>query len=651
MSKVSKKLQQTWRWRIEQQHEQALEGYVELAGLTGLPFGSEFKPDEIIKLCTAGKPEDIIDTILLKASLRRMQKSFSESRDLVNLCDQLVSKMGIKSTYRLYFEKGLNFFATGDFTNALDCFLAATKSKKESDDYSTWERLCAELNSLLCFENLGIPATEMLRKIDASVAKLGKNATDGVLSQIEAYQLRSDFRQGLVSQTKIELNSKDPSNQSTYFKLWIARLPYHRYALPQKDFGKKLAEFCVNQDLNLFMKNFRLRTLQGIQHTDDSAGFIKPSEWVDRFYLWTWCWLQDPNSWPLSKVMPMLERLRSDDFISRLTVEDQQLLINTLSWLDLFDQQQDHQTFIQKWAISIDNKFPIFELEHLCIAYLKARRDREDHLADSYYEQLTSHPLWHSKDLYFRMLIEEVRGDSGSNGSPNSFSSLTENLIKLIGISGQSTAAISVDFSTFKITNSESQNSTTTSEPLCRALEVIRKYHVTTKEKLLAASFGLRSYDMVLHDQKIYNLLQRLNKICRPYIQFRTKEGKIYSEGAWDRVQIVNRQLLSDQLGENRYWRSFFSPNGSLDSTPESRDVSSKKSLAIPGEMKTKDLQNILGKSRATTNRLIGAWEKQRLIKRQGKARATKLILTPELIAKISNDQSMKNEFIGGRRL
>ena len=642
---VSQKLRQAWRCRIEQKHESALNGYVELASIIGLPFGNGFEKNEVLSICSKTDPTEVIDTILLKASLRRMQGVFDESSELIKLSESLVSELGISGTYRLYFEKGLNFFATGDFTNALDCFLAAASKVKAKDDYSTWESLCAEMNSLMCFENLGIPSNDIINKINLNMKSLGSEVSEGISSQLEAYHLRNSFRVGEVSKLKLAKEVSLSANQVSSFKLWVARLPFHRYSLPQEKFSEKLAEFCVDQESNLFMRSFRLRTLQGIQHADDLSSFVKPSERIDRIYLWTWHWLQDPDTWPLNKIMSLLDPIRSSDFISHLTSEDKQLLVNALSWLDLFDRQKDHSAIIKKWSGGGNARFPIFDLEYLCIAYLKARRDRDDHLAADYYRQLANHPLWNSKDLYFKKIVEGSTGGRGAGGSANSLSGLCDNLARLIGVSSKSDAVITVDFATFKITNKKIGS--TNSEPLCRALELLKKYKVVTKEHLLAGCFGLRSYDAILHDQKIYNLLQRINKMCHPHLQFKTKEGKIYSEGSWNGVDVLNHQVLSDQIGEHKQWQNLFNGPDEFNNQLGRDSEVKRKEISIPNEISTKDLQRILGKSRATTNRMISKWEEQRLVERRGKARATTLVLSEELIKKISRTYTKNNQFNG----
>jgi len=647
MTDVFQKLRQAWRCRIDQKHEQALTGYIEVASIIGLPFGNSFEKKYLVDLCSEKSPYDVVDAILLKSSLRRMQKSFDESCELVELCESIVSELGVDRTYRLFFEKGLNFFAIGDFTNALDCFLAAANKVKADDDYSTWERLCAEINSLLCFENLGIPATGIITKINASISSLGSNVSDGVLSQMEAFKLRGNFRRGEIKPLKLPDQTPLKANQSNYFKLWTACLPYHRNSLPQGDLSKKLAEFCIDQENSFFMRSFRLRTIQGIQHADDSSSFVKPSEWIDRLYLWTWNWLRDPDIWPLSKVMSLLEPLRSSDFNSRLTSEDQQLLVNGLSWLDLFDRQQDHGAFIKKWVGGFGSRSPIFELEYLCIAYLKARRDRNDQVAIDYWKQLSDHPLWTSEELYFRKLVEGAIGGSGADGEPETFGTLFENLGRLIGLSNNSSSVLTADFATFRVTNKKKPNGSTNSESICRAIELLKKYKVATKEHLLASCFGLRAYDVILHDQKIYNLLQRLNKVCNPYLKFKTKGGKVYGEGSWDRVNILNYQILSEQIVEHQQWKSLFDTNQKSIHQGAGLPKLGQKDLSIPSELSTKDLQHILGKSRATTNRMIIRWEKLKLVKRRGRARATTLLLSDELIKEISHIHH-KNTYLNG---
>src|SRR5207237_1271108 len=142
----------------------------------------------------------------------------------------------------------------------------------------------------------------------------------------------------------------------------------------------------------------------------------KPSEKVDRIYLWVWNWLRDEEGFHVSRIATSLAGGWVTGAAGRFTVEDKLLIRNSLLWLSLFDPEsrQRIDELLESLAIPSPSRCPLLDLEHLVIRHLIALRDGDSSSASDALSLMTRHPLWSSPEILFRQLVEGVR--SGASG-------------------------------------------------------------------------------------------------------------------------------------------------------------------------------------------------------------------------------------------
>src|SRR5690606_26572869 len=112
---------------------------------------------------------------------------------------------------------------------------------------------------------------------------------EDLFSQLSCFQLRKGFRHANFENLFSDKHLL--SSQAHYYQIWARFLPFHAFYHSQRD---DYLSFFGADTTQLYLKQFRFRTLLGRLHPDD---FKNPrlSEIVDRIYLWTWRWLIDSD--------------------------------------------------------------------------------------------------------------------------------------------------------------------------------------------------------------------------------------------------------------------------------------------------------------------------------------------------------------------
>jgi hypothetical protein len=111
---------------------------------------------------------------------------------------------------------------------------------------------------------------------------------------------------------------------------------------------------------------------------------------------------------------------------------------------------------------------------------------------------------------------------------------------------------------------------------------------------------------------------------------FRTKQGRIYAEGSWEQVEL--RRPVGSLPLETVRVPSFAAPRQIRARREAQRPLLLTRERFGKREFSRDDLCALIGKSRATVNRLLADWVRRGLVKRVGQARSTRYYFAAPVI-------------------
>src|SRR5262249_36842192 len=143
---------------------------------------------------------------------------------------------------------------------------------------------CALSNVIYCLENLGFPFSDPMSELGELLRQMPKEQLTDVRAQFLAFQHRADFHERRIAPIFRDLSQVTGQvTQADHYRIWISELPFHRF-FRCFDASQRVRYLIANP--HLFMKRYRIRTLEGILHPADLVDFVV-KELCDRVYLWT----------------------------------------------------------------------------------------------------------------------------------------------------------------------------------------------------------------------------------------------------------------------------------------------------------------------------------------------------------------------------
>jgi len=553
-----------------------------------------------------------LDYVLLQASLARAQKRTDEFQRILGLVKSALTDHSLPTPFWLVFEEAIFAFRSGDFSTALDGFSLADGKAR-----TPFEHLLIKINTACCLYTLGQAFTHALAECDFYLKQVEEQAPashlNAIRNQKSALEVFYQFRHGNIETI---LDSQIPQGTPTDFlRAWCLQLPYQRFFQKNR----------LNEDELRFSSStclepaYRQRTLLGLIHPTDQNP-PRLSDWADRVYLWTWRWLAAPDSFSIEKVLANLAPLKQSTQLYLLSVEDKKLIRNALLWLGLFDSSSRRvlHSLLKLVEVSEISDHPLLESESLFIHYWMSLRDHQSEAAKDYLAALQESVLLNHRDLLFCDLL------SATLPTSHPLHALSQRLKGFSKKQAQNRQSVLVDFSTGKITNFQTKEEVY-SEPMVYAIEALIENGVASFEQLAAVSFGISTFDPVLHTTKIFNLISRMKEVFSPFISFKTKHRKVYAEGDFRQIQLKNAAPAERSLFSYSNWRELiYERRVSHASVPERRLQSIDSEAALSREQ----IQSLCRKSRATTGRLIQSWHKKGWVQKVGNARATRYRLS-----------------------
>ncbi len=607
-------MQNAWALRLDNQREKCEIAFQQLrSALPLLLFPTDSLPFE--KIFSDENTQSYQDALALQLSLLRLEERTESYQRLLTGIQEQLEAHTCPQSFWLLFESGVHFLRFGDHLKAIEYFGLANMRSKNS-----YEKLVCESNLLACRCNLNLPIDEKMECIESLLPLIPAHLpVTNIRSQYEVVLCFKNLHHGKIEDVAgFQSCNSNKNNPVYYLKAFTLALPYH---MENENFDK-VRDYFITHITQAYQFGYRSRTLLGILHPDDESP-SNLSQWADRFYLWVWRWLINPEEFSLERVSALLAPLHQRRDLYRLTHADQQMIRNGLLWMSLFDSSSrtNIASLLKLFSSRKAEDYPLFALEKLIIHYFLALRDGHKEVAADYLQAIRMHSLYSNKVFLFSSLL-------GDNETAASFAILSQNLKNIVSRFELKPHPIRVDSGSYQILNN-TINKKIVSEPMTRAVTLLKRVENISIEEFVAHCFGISRYDSTVHQGKVFNLISRLKPVLAPYLTLKVKAGRIYSEGDWTQVFVPDIEVNSIAVFSNSRWRDLVYQERVQLKEPV------RRSDNIESILTREQLEKYTGKSRATVGRLLSCWEKKGLIERMGKAKATQYLLSDFLFNQI----------------
>lgn len=629
-------IQQAWQMRMAQDFEGFETHMAELGHRLGLPLEvtSSEQAKVLLKTCSSAKFDHVVQSLLLSASWLRAQAQLDLSQELLASVEAALLERAMPLCFHLPFQRALNYCAKGDSSVALEYFLLSRRHAQELE-----EELYALINSMFCLDNLGLPYARTEQEIDRLLqAHKGQVKWSGpflkTLDQLDTFKAKIQFRSGQIE----EILGSTPNyeyGQFQYMQMWASALPYHS--------GYKSFELIDTEPFYLhspyfYKRSYRMRTLQGLLHPTDFKE-INLTEFADRIYLWTWWWMIAPDKFPITHLLSLLKAVDLKTLPQVMTDEDYYLLKNSLYWICLFDSHSFEKIKKTVNLLKFDRRHPpaLLALENDVQSYLLAIRNSDKKKQAGLKRKMQLHPLWNHKYIYFSLIVRGLGVEE--SGLPDYLSNFVGNLRKLLNVKEIPSCLkkqLVVDATFDKVLETQSKK-IVISEPMVKAFQLLHGKQRVSCEEFLLVTFGIRGYDSMIHDPKIFNLLARMRAFKVNDLRFGVKLGYVFASGDWSSVKFVDG--VQDDCRPDRHmeWQSFVEESqGRYQDEKDSlkRWLNPQlllRKLSGQLEFSRKDIEELAGISRSSANRLINSWLKEGVLSSRGQARSRVYFLSNRL--------------------
>lgn len=620
---VKSRLEGAWSDRWSSQIEAVIRKFPELRAELGLPlFGTTSTDVEAEwKSKSRSVQQALIDSdaVLLSSSLYRARGMMDQSSELISKASEVLMSAGLQGSFRLHFERGITAFSQGNYFTAIEDFFAASRLTNDS-----LYRLISLSNALFCLENLGIDFSKTLEEVEM-LRESGKSTHPVYAANeisMKSFRMRQAFRMGLMSEALSPVQSKKVSeslDHSVYYGLWVQQLPY---SSKQRKLSKTQVLGLLSSSGSFFQRGYRIRTLLGHTHADDQ-GFVKLSDRIDRLYLWTWLWMEDSTQLTSERLMTAVNDVIGRVDLTKMTLEDQFLVRNSLGWLGLVDPSfLEKIRPIQKKVVSVSGAgYALYDMEWALIQLLSSTVNQQRVIATDTLKYVKQHPLWNSEEVFFSSMVSAV-SKRGTVNTPCE-KIVREILDRKSKITTKKTHQLRLDLNTFVITDLETDRKMV-SQPLAAGLKLLRDKAVVTCDELALAAFGLYQYDSFVHGAKIFNLISRMRSLSQGKIKLRVKSGNVLSEGDWSFLQIVEPSELSAKLRGEMVALNLVPVVAMGENLAKNINIAKLFKAFHAGTGFTRqEAENILETSKSSTTRILDRLCSSGKIQRSGKGKST----------------------------
>lgn len=570
-------IRKIWDERVNQRIDSSLILFSELKSYYGLSNNQTFLDAKLTEM----NMSIVCNCLALESSLARALRNKALSTACLQFIEREIKPAIIFNSFIYQFEKGISFFSENEWIESVHYFLKAKNLATDS-----LQKASCLINLVLCSENLDILNTNSLDELNSLIDELDSHVRQGIENQLHSLNLRNKYRNATLLETDFRSSLNHEINQSTYFLTFLEQIPY----LTTADSHSRLEHF-VKKPGHLFNKDFRIRTLT-YQWADVDQNKGRLTDHIERIYLWTWKWIQDPLKFPLSPIVNAFKNFPWSqlDHIDKLSLDNQSQFLLALGWLALFDNTLAgiHQTFAKKIKFSVNHKYLMAEKNVQTLLLQKFERTATNEIEASILKMFDGYTQSSDSDIALQKTI--------------------------------------IDLSNFTI--KQNNQRPIHSKSLSSAASLLIENENITVDHFFNKTLSQLEYDHFLNSHQISNMIYKLNKILGPVLLIRQKDGLIFATGNKNSVHIKYADERSQILKSNDTWiklvqelRKEFSLI--TENKIKSRNKKYVTMLAAYSSFSRYELQKELKLSKTESNRLIQIWLADNLISKKGFGKRT----------------------------
>jgi hypothetical protein len=167
------------------------------------------------------------------------------------------------------------------------------------------------------------------------------------------------------------------------------------------------------------------------------------------------------------------------------------------------------------------------------------------------------------------------------------------------------------------------------SESACKALSLLKEENGISCEDLSLHCFGIRKYDSLIHQPKLFNMLTRLKKLCGSKPQFQIRSGRVLHTQNWDGVFFRHPPNLFRKTSQYINWSSLVASDRIFENHSSQSNMWQEQIVKLKRPFTRKEFESITEKPRSTSNRILVQWIESGFIRKMGQAKHSRYELQP----------------------
>ena len=565
-------IKKIWEERVNQKIDPSLILFGELKAAFGLKNSQSFLEAASFSPIS---PEIYCDCLALESSLARARRNKNLSRECLLFIEKEMPHAIIFSSFIYQFEKAISNFAESEWVESVHHFL---KAKKLAAD--PLQKATCLINLVLCSENLDLLYGPSLEELMTVLGELDSGIRKGIENQLHSLELRDKWRTAALNQQDFSNVLDQEINQSTYFLTYLDQIPY----LAGAGAESRLENF-VKKPGHLFNKDFRIRTL-AYQWSENDLNSGRLTDHIERIYLWTWKWLDDPLKFPASFLAKSIQSFPWNelDHIDKLSLDNQSQFLLAIGWLALFDSSLEaiHTNFAKKIKFSVNHRYLMSE-QNVQMALRTKQEFKTSEIEKS--------------------ILKIFSGASVSNETT------AEQLT-------------TIDLSNFTL-NLKAPTRVVHSKSLSLAACLLLENENVAVDQLFNKALSGLEYDPFLNSHQISNLIYKLNKVLGPALLIRQKDGLIFATGDKSSVAVKYADKRTQILKMNDLWTKLVQKlRTEFAVINENKSKHRRKKyvimLARNAPFSRLEMQKELSLSKTCANRLLQVWLTEKQVFKKG---------------------------------
>jgi hypothetical protein len=554
---------------------------------------------------------DCLDVLLFMNCQQLRAGEVGLAQNLLQKIDLKRINMGLQSWYQLEFQKALTAAVVGQHGEALEFFRMA-----ESLALTPLERVQSRLNSLISAENLGLLLNTDFDDMTTMMASVPEDhlLTD-IRGQFLSLKLRFLFETNQWEEIQIIPTDHIIGAQSQYFYAWLIKLPWTGLTLKDEVAVSFARQLGFSKDA--YQGNYRMGTLLHISSAADQSRDVRVGDMAGRLYLWLWTWLLNPNESAVPQLFHLSHLVQTNS--SRVSGATDALLIkNALGWLAVLRgiPMRDIEASLEQLQLPVTSKTnPQLQQENEFLLWLDGAATVPKHHIDG-------------SDIEAKLL--NIFKFASNDKRQQLCKNVVVELQKMIQAPGNE-HTILVDARMNQIFKRQGSVwvAMGLGEAHVRLFVLFESRPAVAAGEVMRFVFGVTQYEAVDHDPRLLRFLHGTNKALQESgINFSKKGELIHLD--WNKdVQWMLRGHGRHALLLGRHFQELIAQ---VETKQKSLDL--KNTVKIGQLLSRKDIQDILGVSKATSVRQIEEWVQSGAVKLIGKGPSTKYeILDPTIFS------------------